>query len=42
MVILSDNDKETLRVNVERTLYKKSYFEFFKKCVTLLEPSVDF
>jgi predicted phage terminase large subunit-like protein len=40
-MILSDNDKAIVRVNIERALYKKSYGEFFNRCVRELESGTD-
>lgn len=37
---LTHEQRQALRIEIERTLYKKSYFEFFLRCVHELRPSV--
>jgi len=41
MAKISKIDKENIRTNIERTLYKKSYHEFFMRCVQELDPSIE-
>jgi predicted phage terminase large subunit-like protein len=38
---LTNEQQQVLLIEVERALYKKSYFEFFLRCTHELEPSVD-
>jgi len=37
---ISEREKEVLRINIQRVLFKKSYYEYFCYTVQQLEPSV--
>jgi predicted phage terminase large subunit-like protein len=39
-VKISEADKDIIRVNIARALYKKSFAEYFYKCVQELDPSI--
>ena len=38
---LTDEQKKELKLQIEREIYNRSYYEFFKKACTVLEPATD-